>query len=78
MATRQLELTNKWLQLTTGKEEVLLQVMSSGGVFVFDSMTRPDDEAVGYFIAPLGSCRITPPTAAWIRAKHRNAMVVYS
>lgn len=67
MATREVELTSSWTQITDGTQTVQIQVMG-GTMWLRDSPTRPSSNAKGHSITAPSWIGVSPPQQMWARA----------
>ncbi|MEI9745857.1 hypothetical protein [Enterobacter ludwigii] len=74
--TPTIDLGDKWVSLTDGTQTVTLQVFHDS-IRVISSASEPAADDAGFILEP-GLWKITPPTAAWIRAQNTSSRVVYT
>lgn len=56
----------EWVQVSDGASTKTIQVMDSEWCFLYESDTKPDDEATGHVIN--GFMTVTAPSVVWLRS----------
>ncbi|PWI77050.1 hypothetical protein DEO48_26435 [Enterobacter sp. CGMCC 5087] len=74
--TKSLEIKTSWVSLTDGTQTATLQVFHDS-IRVVSSASEPAADDAGFILEP-GLWKITPPTAAWIRAQNASSRIVYT
>ncbi|PWI77049.1 hypothetical protein DEO48_26440 [Enterobacter sp. CGMCC 5087] len=74
--TKSLEINTSWVSLTDGTQTATLQVFHDS-IRVVSSAAEPAADDTGFILEP-GLWKITPPTAAWIRAQNASSRIVYT
>lgn len=67
MATKEINLTSEWVQITDGTQTVQIQVMG-GTMWLRDSPTKPSASAKGHSVSSPNWIGVTPPQQMWARS----------
>lgn len=74
--TATIDLDDKWVSVTDGTQTATLQVFYDS-IRLISSASEPAEDVAGFILEP-GLWKITPPTAAWIRAQNASSRIVYT